>query len=115
MDGTKKDDGKLRMDLLSPYSIEGLVGVLTKGAEKYDERNWEKGIKFGRVFAACMRHLLAWWRGEEHDPEDGQHHLDHAAANIHFLSHYVKHYWRYGANFDDRPHRIPRHEDEKGD
>ena len=29
----------------------------------------------GRVFGALMRHAWAWWRGQDTDPEDGQHHL----------------------------------------
>jgi hypothetical protein len=98
--GTKNDQGKLRYDLLAPDALRGLVDVLTFGAKKYADRNWEGGIKFGRVFAAAMRHLWAWWRGEEFDPETGLSHLDHAACCIHFLSAYTK---RGMGGLDDRP------------
>lgn len=32
-------------------------------------------MRFGRVFAARMRHSWKWWMGEDHDETDGQHHL----------------------------------------
>ena len=42
-------------------------------------------MSWGRVFAALMRHMWAWWRGEVNDPETGMSHLWHAATNIAFL------------------------------
>ncbi len=51
----------------------------------YGERNWEKGMCWGRPFAALMRHMWAWMRGEKVDPETGISHLAHAACNIAFL------------------------------
>lgn len=99
--GIKLDSGKPRYDLLSPQALSGLVDVLTCGAIKYPSRNWEKGISFGRVFAALMRHLWRWWAGEEKDPESKKSHLDHAQACLHFLSHYKSNV-RYN-KFDDRP------------
>jgi hypothetical protein len=95
----KNDEGKLQYELISPYALEGLVSILTFGANKYKPRNWEQGLVWGRVFAATMRHLWAWWRGEDTDTETGKSHLDHAQACIHFLSHYVK----TKTGVDDRP------------
>lgn len=69
------------------------------GAEKYGERNWERGIAWSRVFAAALRHLWAWWRGENADPETGLPHLAHAACNLLFLLAY--HRRQIGP--DDRP------------
>lgn len=74
-EGRKNDSGKLRFDLLSPVALFQYAKVLTTGAAKYASRNWEQGIKFGRVFAALNRHLWRWWVGEKFDPVDGQHHL----------------------------------------
>lgn len=73
--GVKFDEGKPTYDLIPPEAIEGLAAVFAMGAKKYSSRNWEKGMRWGRVFAAMMRHAWAWWRGEEFDPKDGQHHL----------------------------------------
>lgn len=73
--GTKYDSDKLRYDLLPAAALEEVVKVYTLGAKKYDDRNWEKGINYGRVFGALMRHAWAWWRGERNATDDGQHHL----------------------------------------
>ena len=73
--GVKNDAGKLRFDLLPVRPLMLLVDVYTRGAKKYADRNWEKGLQWGRVFSAMMRHAWAWWAGEKHDPVDGQHHL----------------------------------------
>ena len=93
--------GKGRYDLLSPLAIKRLADLYERGAIKYSARNWEKGIKFSRVYGAALRHLLAWWDGEDFDPETGESHLDHAACCVHFLSHYVKD--KKYKKFDDRP------------
>lgn len=87
-EGRKDDAEKIRMELLPPELLEATAVVLTFGAKKYEDRNWEKGMKWGRVFGALMRHLWAWWRGEESDPETGYSHLWHAACCIAFLISY---------------------------
>lgn len=74
-EGTKYDQDKLRYDLIPVRPLEKVAWVYTIGAKKYEDRNWEKGIKYGRIFGAMMRHGWAWWRGEKNDPTDGQHHL----------------------------------------
>lgn len=99
-EGTKKDEGKPRWELLAFDAIQGVVAILTFGAIKYDARNWEKGIMYGRVFGAIMRHLTAWWGGEDKDLESGRSHLDHAMCELMFLSAYEK---RGMTQFDDRP------------
>lgn len=73
--GQKFDGGKARYDLIPARPLHELAELYAMGAAKYGVRNWEKGLEFGRVFAALMRHAWAWWRGERTDPEDGQHHL----------------------------------------
>jgi hypothetical protein len=87
-EGRKDDAAKVRMELLPPELLEATAIVLTFGAKKYEDRNWEKGMKWGRVFGALMRHLWAWWRGEGTDPETGYSHLWHAACCIAFLISY---------------------------
>ena len=78
-EGIKHDQGKARFDLVPPDALFEVVRVYNYGATLYGDRNWEKGILWGRVFAAICRHLYSWWRGEDHDPESGIHHLAHAA------------------------------------
>ena len=99
VEGRKDDGDKVRLELLPSEIIEALGKVLTFGAVKYDDRNWEKGMKWSRVFGAAMRHMWAWWRGEKADPETGYSHLWHAAACISFLVAYEERQ----VGEDDRP------------
>ena len=104
--GTKKDEGKTRWDLVPYEVVDAIARILTKGAIKYDARNWEKGISYGRVYRAAMGHLVKFWNakligedGINHD--DGvETHLDHAICGLMFLSAYEK---RDLKSFDDRP------------
>lgn len=98
-EGRKDDQGKLRFDLLPPDALAQLVQVYTMGAAKYDDRNWEKGIRWGRLFAAVQRHLWAFWHGENNDPESGLPHVAHAAWGcMALLRHMAAH-----RKLDDRP------------
>lgn len=99
--GTKQDDEKLRMDLIAPEQILALAAVYTYGCRKYEDRNWEKGIRWGRVFRAAMSHLWAWWGREDDDKESGMSHLWHAFWNVGALLVYVE---RGMGDFDDRFH-----------
>lgn len=99
MSGVKFDEDKVRMELLPPELLVGTAQILTFGAEKYSDRNWEEGMDWSRVFGALMRHMWAWWGGEHLDPETGASHLKHAACCIAFLMAYEER----GTGKDDRP------------
>lgn len=90
---------KIRFDLIHPIASEGLAKVLTEGAKKYVPRNWEKGMPWTEVIASLKRHLNAFEKGEDFDPETGLLHIDHIQCNAHFLSAYYK----IAPQFDDRP------------
>ncbi len=102
VEGTKDDSGKLPLDLWSPYALDETARVLQFGADKYEPYNWAKGIKYSRVFSALLRHLWAFWRGENNDVETKLHHLGHAMCCLMFLLHYEMNYDKYH-NYDDRP------------
>jgi hypothetical protein len=87
--GIKHDADKTMMALLPFEALEEVGKVLTFGAKKYDEHNWRKGFKFSRVSSAAMRHLFAWMRGQDNDPETGLSHLAHAATCLLFLLTFV--------------------------
>jgi len=84
-EGTKEDAGKLRLDLIPPEALFALGEVLTYGAKKYGDKNWEKGIKYSRVYGAVLRHLLAWRAGEQEDDESFLPHLWLAFCELMFL------------------------------
>lgn len=83
--GNKYDSGKLRYDLIPVMPLEKVTKVLTFGAKKYDDRNWEKGFPWGDVYAAAQRHQQKWWGGEDLDSETGVSHLAHAVCCLMFL------------------------------
>lgn len=109
--GRKHDNDKPRFDLLPPGALEEIAKVFSEGAKKYDDRNWECGIKYGRVFGAAQRHLWKWMGGQDNDPEWGLSHLAHAAAGILFLLHYQSRGKEFQDSWDDRPDRRVLRED----
>ena len=84
-EGRKDDAAKIRYELLPPELLTGTADILTFGAQKYGDRNWENGMAWSRVFGALMRHMWAWWRGEKADAETGKSHLWHASCCLAFL------------------------------
>jgi hypothetical protein len=95
MTGIKYDAGKVRMDLLPPELLFAVADILTFGAIKYADRNWEQGMSWGKAFAALMRHMWSWWGGKgpvtksflfgDLDMETGKSHLWHAGCCLAFL------------------------------
>lgn len=106
--GRKDDAGKDPIELIAPEFIFALARVLGFGAKKYAARNWEKGMKWSRVFGALMRHLWCWWGGKgpttrsflfgDLDDETSFSHLWHAGCCIMFLITYEER----NAGIDDR-------------
>lgn len=98
----KFDDGKVDWSLVPFEALEGMVQVLQFGAKKYDAWNWTSGggFKWTRVFASCVRHMFAWIRGEDNDPESGLSHIYHAQCNLLFLAYYIRNKDKF--NKDDR-------------
>lgn len=99
MGEARKDDaGKPRMDLLPWSGLETVAEVMTFGADKYGERNYQ-GLDHSRLFAAALRHLSAWWQGEDLDPETELPHIAHAACCVLMLTEMTQD----GLGEDDRP------------
>lgn len=75
---------KTRLDLVPPALLTGAAEAFANGAEKYGPFNWrENKISSSVYYAACLRHLFAWY--DRADPDDnatdsGVHHLKHAVA-----------------------------------
>lgn len=72
--GARRDvqTGKPRYDLLPPVALRRLADLYARGAEKYGEGNYEKGMPFTRVYASLFRHLIQWREGDKEE--------DHLAA-----------------------------------
>lgn len=80
--GVKYDVGKVRMDLIPQDALMGIAAVLTYGAKKYDDWNWAKGMRAGRLHAAIARHQAAMLLGEELDEESGLPHSWHLGCCV---------------------------------
>jgi len=96
--GRKDDNGKSRFDLVPVRPLFYIADVFTRGAGKYEDHNWRKGLAWHRVFGALMRHALAWWAGEKLDLADGQHHL----ASVAWCSMVLMEYELTHPELDDR-------------
>lgn len=79
--GLRYNTGKNRLELLPPEWDWALGIVMTRGAIKYAERNWERGMSWGTMVGCALRHVAKFATGERYDPESGCHHLAHAAWN----------------------------------
>lgn len=98
INGTEKgtaaraNGGKTRYDLLPLGLLKPVCDVLEYGEKKYAKWNWTRGMNWSHCYASMMRHLEAWYRGEDIDPESGLPHLGHVMANVLFLTHYANTY-----------------------
>jgi hypothetical protein len=96
--GLRFNEGKTRIDLVPPSAILALSDAMTDGAKKYSEHNWRKGMEWSKPYASAQRHMLAFWKGEDINPDSGVSHLAHAMANLAFLIEYMETHKQY----DDR-------------
>ena len=65
-----------------PVVVEMGVGML-EGATKYGRFNYRAvGVRSSVYFDATLRHLFAWWEGEDIDPESGMHHIAKALTSL---------------------------------
>ena len=67
-------DGKGRFDLLPMCVLMRLAQHYERGAQKYEERNWEKGIPAHSFADSALRHMVKYM--------DGQKDEDHLIAAI---------------------------------
>jgi hypothetical protein len=101
--GGQKGQKPQRMDLLPWDALQWIAEHYDIGAAKYEDRNWERGYAYSLSFAAMMRHIAAWWQGEDIDTETGSNHLQ--AAAFHMLA--LCAYTLRSTGTDDRPRSTP--------
>jgi len=72
--GARRDTrvGKGRYDLLQPRALGRVARVAEKGAVKYGDRNWEKGMPEGRLLDSAFRHLFQYQSGMRDEDHLGQ-------------------------------------------
>lgn len=110
MPALRFNEGKPEISYLLtfPHALNGIAEVLQYGASKYELYNYKLGCSAKESVDSGLRHLLAWYSGEETDPESGISHLHHAAFNFLRLAEEME----SGIGVDNRPHKVlgERHE-----
>jgi 5'(3')-deoxyribonucleotidase len=111
------NSGKIRYELISSIGLERLAEVYTKGADKYTIRdnegkiiddgadNWRNGQPWMGVIASVQRHIEAWKKGEDIDPDLGTRHLANAAWGLFTLLDFEKTF----PQGDNRNHSYLKH------
>jgi hypothetical protein len=97
--GGAKGQKLARFDLIPPVSLWALAEQFGRGAAKYGDRNWELGYAWSLNYGALLRHLMAFWSGENIDAETGAHHLDAVMWHATVLRNFVETH----PEMDDRP------------
>ena len=103
------DDGSTRClkQVLNMLEDECGIGaveiakVLNAGSEKYEPRNWEKGMSWTVCYDCALRHLNKMHLESltADDDDSGLPHAAHAACNVLFLLTYMHRF----PELDDRP------------
>jgi hypothetical protein len=87
-----------------PARVVAELGLaLLEGGRKYGRHNYRVvGVRASVYYDAALRHLAAWWEGEDLDPDSGLAHLTKAMACI-AVAEDARH---NGKLTDDRPPRL---------
>lgn len=97
--GTKKAP----MSTVSAAVMAELGVAMLEGAAKYGRHNYRAvGVRASVYYDATLRHLFAWWEGEDFDPDSGVSHITKAIASLVVLRDCMIN----GNVTDDRPPRI---------
>lgn len=83
--GAQRDvqEGKPRFDLIPPLALKRVAELYARGASKYNEWNWSKGMPYSRFYASGFRHLMQWAIGDR--KED---HLSACVFNLLCIIHF---------------------------
>ena len=96
--GGEKGVKAQRYDLIPIHPLNLLAELYGKGAEKYAAHNFRKGYEWSKSYASAMRHMTAFWNGEDIDPEMAIPHVICAAFHMFALAEFMK----FHPDFDDR-------------
>lgn len=94
--GGEKGQKLARFSLIPSEFLWALAEHFGKGAQKYADRNWEKGYKWSLTVDALNRHLHQFLQGERYDKETGSHHL--IAVAWHAMALFIFDVRRIGTN-----------------
>jgi len=85
------------------HLLDGAARVFQQATERADKPypawNWVKGMKWSVPYECLLRHMAAWYAGEDTDKDSRLPHLAHAMCNLLMLIHFSSSY----EEGDDRP------------
>jgi hypothetical protein len=97
-------DKKAPLSTVSAPVMYELGLAMLEGALKYGKHNYRAvGVRYSTYFDAALRHMMAWWEGEDIDPDSGLHHLVKCMACCAVMRDSII----LGNANDDRPPRPP--------
>lgn len=101
--GGEKGQKDVQLHAMPWEALQDLGRVYAFGVGKYADYNFRRGYDWSLSFDALLRHLFAFWSGEDLDPESGLPHIAHVAWHAHTLGLFAAD--PQYALFDDRPRR----------
>lgn len=109
-DTNPKDSVGIKKVPMSPVSVPVMMEVglaMLEGALKYGRHNYRvSGVRASVYYDALMRHIGAWWEGEDMDPgtKGRIHHITKCISTLTVLrDSMIKGNW-----VDDRPPKLPQ-------
>lgn len=107
MENPKQADGLHKVPFSAvPMEVIAEVGLaMAEGARKYGRHNFRvegTEILASTYFDALLRHITAWWEGQDVDPDSGLPHIVKAIATLVVLRDSVV----TGTFVDDRPPKV---------
>ncbi|MGE5612655.1 MAG: dATP/dGTP diphosphohydrolase domain-containing protein, partial [Bacillota bacterium] len=73
--GAEKGTKPAQFQSIPPAALLELATHYQRGASKYSDHNFRKGFEWSKSYSALLRHLLAFWGGEDIDEETGSKHV----------------------------------------
>lgn len=74
---------KAPMSTVSAVVLAEVGVAMLEGAAKYGRHNYRAvGVQSSVYYDATMRHLMAWWEGEDIDPDSGMSHITKAITSL---------------------------------
>ena len=74
---------KVPMSTVSAPVMAEIGVAMLEGACKYGRHNYRAvGVQASVYYDATLRHLMAWWEGEDFDPDSNLSHITKALASL---------------------------------
>ncbi len=74
---------KVPMSVVPATVLQELGVAMLEGSLKYGRHNYRAvGVSSSVYYDALMRHMMAWWEGEDIDPDSGMSHIVKAIATL---------------------------------